>query len=1091
MINAGTVQVKLFADVKQFQAGMAGATASVGKMSKNVTKFAKASVFAFAAITAASAKMATDFDKRLREISTLIIGVTEKNIKNMSREIRDLANLTGKALDDLGKAKYDIISAGFTGIAESAQLLNSSARLAVGGVTSVTNAADLLTSALNSWQQSGLEAEKAADILFTTVRLGKTTMDELVGSVGRVFPTAKTLGASLADVGAAMATITAGGIKTYEAATYLNQAFTKLGAPSDSAAKAMKKYGVGVKVTDEGMFDLLATIKQFQGYDLQQMRKFFPEIRAIKAVLAMSNNMEFLERSIRDTANAAGASQVAFEKMSKSWSVQLSKNVMKLKDEFIELGNEVMPTIVEVFDDFMSSFDINPQKIVSTIEPIVRLLSDLLPIVVNLLPIIVKLSIAYFAINAAIKVGIVLNTAYQWSMAAMVGTTNILIGALELLNLAFWKIRANMLSIIAVTATMAVIATIVAGVKSATNAWDKYKKKRDEALNFKVELAIGDIVSMKDAPIDYKINVSAYFDKKAEKFLELVQEEKTRNQMAGHSNKININKMASSGDPMYAYLQQGFDKIALSEQQAETAKNFDFSARAYAGIFGNYADAVLGAYKDNFTLELSQYNPPSIFSLLGLRDEQEYEIEMKKLNKWRDNLDVNNTKITRAVLGTGSVGSDLKLGDMATELENVLSLAMDLNKLFTVDFAKSMGMSFEPLYDAIVKMKDAGIDYNMSAEKLLDMKNIQIDTEAFIVLRKLIGNTGTTLDEFFKTYEKGLNESGKSFDDMYDGFKNAQGLFRTTGMKFDLPDMVKIFDIPTGDLEDVVLLMYKYQKSLEQVAKIKLWNPEQLEKMKEAFAIAAGQGVDLNKWAEFFGLIPDEVEKMGGELTSLFKNIGNSIASTMASSFAEIILSGRVAMQELEKYNKGLTNSYRTSAEIQEDAWSNMWNNILTDTLRAVGEMLIKYALLTAGLLILDAISGGMLGIALGATDGVGKDGEVISKGWQFLADLFKDAGGEGFTNMFVKDAVITPSGQVVHTAPDDYIMAMKDPASFGKNAGGGGDTYNVTLQMMDATDVEGLINRHKQPFARGVGNLINNRNLVVKTGGQNARASY
>jgi len=82
---------------------MAGASASVGKMTKGIQNFAKMSIFAFAAITAASAKMATDFDKRLREISTLIIGVTEKDIKNMSREIRDLANLTGKALDDLGK----------------------------------------------------------------------------------------------------------------------------------------------------------------------------------------------------------------------------------------------------------------------------------------------------------------------------------------------------------------------------------------------------------------------------------------------------------------------------------------------------------------------------------------------------------------------------------------------------------------------------------------------------------------------------------------------------------------------------------------------------------------------------------------------------------------------------------------------------------------------------------------------------------------------------------------------------------------------------------------------------------------------------
>ena len=354
MINAGSVQVKLFADTKQYMTAMTAAGNTMTQMGKKAENFATTSIAAFAAFTAASAKMATDFDKRLREISTLIIGVTEKDIKNMSREIRDLANTTGKSLDDIGKAKYDIISAGFTGMAESAQLLDTATRLAVGGVTSVTNSADLLTSALNSFQKSGFEAEQAADILFTTVRLGKTTMDELVGSVGRVFPTAQRLGASLADVGAAMATITAGGIKTYEAATYLNQAFTKLGAPSDQAARAMKRYGIQVYRTEDGMLDLFNTIKQFKGYDLETMRKFFPEIRAIKAVLAMANNLDFLNRALKDTNNAVGATQTAFEKMEKSFSVQMQKSVMKLKDAMIEIGNKVMPSVVASFDEFVN-----------------------------------------------------------------------------------------------------------------------------------------------------------------------------------------------------------------------------------------------------------------------------------------------------------------------------------------------------------------------------------------------------------------------------------------------------------------------------------------------------------------------------------------------------------------------------------------------------------------------------------------------------------------------------------------------------------------------------------------------------------------
>jgi len=209
----------------------------------------------------------------------------------------------------------------------------------------------------------------------------------------------------------------------------------------------------------------------------------------------------------------------------------------------------------------------------------------------------------------------------------------------------------------------------------------------------------------------------------------------------------------------------------------------------------------------------------------------------------------------------------------------------------------------------------------------------------------------------------------------------------------------------------------------------------------------------------------------------------------MANSFSEIILSGRVAMQELEKYNKGLTNTFRTQAEIQQDAWANMWNNILVNTISMVAEMAIQFALLAAALIVANIATGGMLAGFLSGTEAI----EGASKFAKFLFDLF---GGENASGMvkgiagFLDDGVITPSGQVVHTAPDDYIMAMKDPASFGKNAGGGGDTY-VTINTVDDTGIRGLINGHKQAFSEGIGTLINNRNLVVKTSGQNARASY
>jgi hypothetical protein len=236
------------------------------------------------------------------------------------------------------------------------------------------------------------------------------------------------------------------------------------------------------------------------------------------------------------------------------------------------------------------------------------------------------------------------------------------------------------------------------------------------------------------------------------------------------------------------------------------------------------------------------------------------------------------------------------------------------------------------------------------------------------------------------------------------------------------------------------------------------------------------------------GLI-SQTQTFGNQIVNEFASIGDGISSIMTNSFSEIFLSGRVAMQELEKYNKGLTNDFRTAAEIREDSWSNMWNNILTDTTRALLGILIKYTILTAALLALDAISGGLLRGAINVSESVGGF-------WGGMADFFKSAGGEGFAKIFGKslnDGVITPSGQVIKTAPDDYIMAMKDPVSFGKNVGGGMGETNIHLHIdaVDGTSIERLFMRYPNQLASGIVNTIQSKALKLDVVGNRVGAKY
>ena len=76
------------------------------------------------------------------------------------------------------------------------------------------------------------------------VKFGKTTVEELGKTFGYVAPVIDAAGLSMADYGAAMATITAGGIQTKQATTGLKAVMSNLIKVTPKAAKAAERLGI-------------------------------------------------------------------------------------------------------------------------------------------------------------------------------------------------------------------------------------------------------------------------------------------------------------------------------------------------------------------------------------------------------------------------------------------------------------------------------------------------------------------------------------------------------------------------------------------------------------------------------------------------------------------------------------------------------------------------------------------------------------------------------------------------------------------------------------------------------------------------------
>lgn len=376
--------VRLDADTKLFQAKIARAGAIMQKQSMvikksgaTITHTLRTVSLAAAAVGVAAVTMAAKFDKGVTEIGTLVGGLTNNEIRAMKAELMALSEASGEALDKLTKARYDIVSAGFKDAASSAEMLRVSTQMAVGGVSNVATTADLLTTAINAYDLSAKDAARVSDVLFTTVQQGKTTMDALAGSMGRVIPIAAGAGIGLKEVGAVMATLTARGQSTEMAVTSTMAAINALMKPTTEAEQVIKALGFasGRAILEQhGLADSIVLMRDKAAALGIPLEALTNNIRAMQAIFPlaggaagmMAENLEAMHRS-------AGKMNTVYEQMSHTVSRRLMVVWRQFQNTLIQLGERLMPSVERAAIQISAAFRNAAPAIGGVVEKIGRL----------------------------------------------------------------------------------------------------------------------------------------------------------------------------------------------------------------------------------------------------------------------------------------------------------------------------------------------------------------------------------------------------------------------------------------------------------------------------------------------------------------------------------------------------------------------------------------------------------------------------------------------------------------------------------------------------------------------------------------------
>ena len=339
----------------------------------------------------ASIKSASDFGDGMAKMSTLF-DTTKTSVSDLSEEFLSLSNKTGISAVELAEAGYQALSAGQS-VENVAGFVETAGNLAKAGFTSTTTAVDVLTTAMNAYGEGAGTADQIANKLVRTQNLGKTTVDQLASSMGKIIPTASSMGVNIDNLTSGYVSLTKQGIATAEATTYMNSMLNELGDSGTTLGGVLKeKTGKSFQqLMSEGMSlgDVLQITKDYADENNIAYNELWGSAEAGKAGLAILNGgVEEFNGTVKTMASNTNDVGEALDKLNTP-SVKVRAALNRVRNSGIKLGQSfikaltpALDKICEVVEGVTTWFNNLDEKTRTTIATIIGIVAALAPVLI-------------------------------------------------------------------------------------------------------------------------------------------------------------------------------------------------------------------------------------------------------------------------------------------------------------------------------------------------------------------------------------------------------------------------------------------------------------------------------------------------------------------------------------------------------------------------------------------------------------------------------------------------------------------------------------------------------------------------------------
>ena len=328
--------------------GISSMTVAAGNL---ISDFAKSAGSQLAGIAKSAVSIGSAFETSLAKVTT-IADTSKLSTQQLSDQITAMSSKMGVAASDIAEATYQAISAG-QDTSNAVAFAGQASKLAAAGFTSSSSAVDILTTALNAYGMSADQATHVSDVLLTTQNLGKTSVDELSASMGKVIPLAAAYGVSVENLSSGLAVMTANGIATAEATTYTKSMLNELGDSGSTVGKILQKQTgksfAQLNAEGKSLGDVLQILYNSVGGNSTAFAGLWSSVEAGTGALSLaSGGADKFNSVLAQMQDSAGATEAAYETMTDTFKHKVESLQTLAENLGISLYNSMEGSLSDV-----------------------------------------------------------------------------------------------------------------------------------------------------------------------------------------------------------------------------------------------------------------------------------------------------------------------------------------------------------------------------------------------------------------------------------------------------------------------------------------------------------------------------------------------------------------------------------------------------------------------------------------------------------------------------------------------------------------------------------------------------------------------